>query len=389
MPNDARLLEFFVLKISGNCPPRSRVLRKAGSLANFGPTCSLRLWQLVISVLILLAFTTSCDRVHRSPTGNAGQNSVRAVTINNLEPRRDVAGRIIDAHDGCLQFFQGRFYLYGTAYGSGDGYSVTNCYRVYSSPDLERWTWEGELLKQRPAGIYFRPYVVFNPHTRKYVLWYNWYSNRKHWDGRAGVAVSDTPVGPFTVVNPGVKLAGADSLIGDGSLFVDDDGTGYYIYTIMGKGYWVCVERLTGDYLGVTGKTSEVLATGCEAPVLFRRKNLYYVLTDAVCPACPQGSGVQVLTASGALGPYHVRANINRQSGKGAPIVPAQGTWVAKIPTRAGPVFMWMADRWQSTPDGIKGHDFQFWAPLKFNAEGDLLPIETNAQWQISPALEN
>jgi len=342
-----------------------------------------------VVALLLTVFATSCDRAHQSPTGNAGQNSFWKVTINNLEPRRDVTGQIIDAHDGCLQFFDGRFYLYGTAYGNSDGYSVTNCYRVYSSPDLEHWTFKGELLRERPAGIYFRPYVVFNLHTGKYVLWYNWYSNRKQWDGRAGVAVSDTPVGPFTIVNPDVKVAGADSFIGDGSLFVDDDGTGYFIFTIMGKGYWVCVERLTPDYLGVTGETSEVLATGCEAPVLFRRQNLYYVLTDAVCPACPQGSGAQVLTASGALGPYHVRSNINRQSGKGAPIVPAQGTWVAKIPARDGPVFMWMADRWQSSPDGIKGHDFQFWAPLQFNLEGDLLPIATNAQWQISPALRN
>ena len=373
-----------MLKVSGNGSTNSRAPLAAGSLARFERKVPPRRYQPAVLALLLLAFTVSCDRTHRSQTGTTGQNSFRTVTISNSQPRRDVAGEIVDAHDGCLQFFQGRFYLYGTAYGNTDGYGVTNCYRVYSSPDLERWTREGELLKERPEGIYYRPYVVFNPHTRKYVLWYNWYSNRKQWNGRAGVAVSDTPVGPFTVVNPDVKVPGADSFIGDGSLFVDNDGTGYFIYTIIGKGYWVCVERLTPDYLGVTGETSEVLATGCEAPLLFRRKDLYCVLTDAMCPSCPQGSGAQVLTSSGPLGPYHVRANINRQPGSGAPIVPAQETWVATIPTPDGPVFVWMADRWQSAPDGIKGHDFQFWAPLEFSPEGDILPLKAITQWSLS-----
>lgn len=356
----------------------------AEALARLGRKAWCWRWTPIRFALLPVALTVSCDRAERPQTEPAARTGFQIVTISNTEPRRDVTGEIVDAHDGCLQIIEGQFYLYGTAYGSSDGYSVTNRYRVYRSPDLMRWTFAGELLTNQPAGIYFRPYVVFNPHTRKYVLWYNWYSDRKKWDGRAGVAVSDTPGGPFTIVNPDVKLPGSEFFIGDSSLFVDDDGTGYFIYIIMGKGYWVCVERLTPDYLGVTGATSEVLATGCEAPVLFRRGNLYYVLTDAVCPACPQGSGAQVLSSTGPLGPYRVRSNINRQSGNGAPILPAQQTWVARIPTPDGPVFMWMGDRWQSAPDGIKGHDFQFWVPLEFGPDGELLSLKDSARWQIS-----
>jgi hypothetical protein len=41
-----------------------------------------------------------------------------------------------------------------------------------------------------------------------------------------------------------------------------------------------------------------------------------------------------------------------------------------------------MGDRWGSRPDGIKGHDFQFWsAPLKFGPDGGILPIENLPQW--------
>ena len=41
-----------------------------------------------------------------------------------------------------------------------------------------------------------------------------------------------------------------------------------------------------------------------------------------------------------------------------------------------------MADRWGSRPDGVKGHDLQFWsAPLRFTPEGMIEPIENNSNW--------
>ena len=368
----------------------------------------------------LVAFTVSCDKQRRSQDEESGTNTFRTVTINNVEPRRDVTGKIIDAHDGCLQFFQGRFYLYGTAYGSNDGYGMANRYRVYSSPDLGQWTFEGELLKDRPTGVYYRPCVVFNPNTRKYVLWYNWYP--KKWNGQAGVAISDSPVGPFTIVNPNVPLAHSNP--GDGSLFVDNDGTGYFIYTAAGEGYTVRVERLTSEYLGSTGKASSILAAAGEAPVLFRRNNTYYALCGPRCAFCPQGSEVQVFTATAPLGPFATKPqwNINRRSeydvpnvstqetgglkvptpegiftlhpqnntpiihATNAPTMPAQETWVATIPTPEEPAFMWMADRWGSSPDGVKGHDFQFWALLKFSPDGHILPVRNVARWYIMRA---
>jgi beta-xylosidase len=342
------------------------------------------------------------------------------VTINNIEPRRDVDGKIIDAHGGCLQFFDGRFYLYGTAFGTNENGLALNCpFRVYSSPDLERWTYEGELLKERPDGIYFRPCVVFNPHTHQYVLWYNWFA--KLWNGQTAAATSDTPVGPFKIANPNVQLTHPGT--GDGSLFVDDDGTGYYIYTAIGGGYTISVERLTPDYLGATGESSDILGVGGEAPVLFRRNNLYYALFGARCADCREGSEAQVFVSHSPLGPFTTKpqANINRRpensgpamstqatwvatvptpsglvtvhsdhagpiiSGDNVPLIPAQQTWVAKIPMSGEPLFIWMGDRWESCPDGIKGHDFQFWsAPLKFSPDGDILPIQNIGRWDIT-----
>jgi hypothetical protein len=32
--------------------------------------------------------------------------------------------------------------------------------------------------------------------------------------------------------------------------------------------------------------------------------------------------------------------------------------------------FMYVGDHWQSSPDGLKSHDFTVWAPLTFDANG-------------------
>ena len=364
--------------------------------------------------LFLAIFIISCDADHPGPKPEARRKGLQTVKIDNTAPRRDVTGQVIDAHDGCLQLFGTSFYLYGTAYGTNDGYNQANHYRVYSSPDLEQWTLAGDLFREQPAGVYYRPYVVFNPKTRKFVLWYNWYP--KQWEGQTGVAVSDTPVGPFTIVNPNVQLS--RSRPGDGSPFVDDDGTGYYIYTAISEGYAIHVERLTPDYLGTTGETSDTLGIGAEAPLLFRRNNLYYVLFGPRCAFCPEGSEVQVLISTSPMGPFGLAPNLNRRPESAAPtvwtqqtytvdipggkfaypltnqityqvnnpIIRAQETWVAEIPMAGEPAFIWMADAWQSAPDGVKGHDLQFWSPpLKFNPHDDtILPVEPLPHWVIT-----
>ena len=359
----------------------------ASSLTRVSRKVSARHCQQTLLAFFFTAFTISCDEKHPSQNVESRPKRFQTVTINNIEPRRDVAGEIIDAHGGCLQFFNGRFYLYGTAFGTNENSMARNCpFRVYSSPDLERWTYEGELLKERPDGVYFRPSLIFNAKTRKYVLWYNWFA--KLWDGQVAVAVSDTPVGPFKIVNPDVHVLG--SRPGDGSLFMDDDGAGYYIFTALGEGYAVRVERLTPDFLNVSGESSPILVKGGEAPVLFRRNNLYYALCGPLCPDCLNGSVVQVLTASSPLGPYTPRSKINRQPESDTPIIPAQQSWVAKIPMAGEPLFVWVADRWGSCPDGIKGHDFQFWsAPLKFSPDGDILPVKNIGRWDITWAWSN
>ena len=342
----------------------------------------------IVSCFCILAFMPGAGIL-----SNAAQKpEFRTVTISNTEPRRDITGAIVDAHDGNLLFANGRYYLYGTAYGKSAGYGINNRFRVYSSPDLVHWIFEGELLKAPPDGVHYNPSVVYNSRTRKYVLWYNWYP--KLWDGQVGVAVSDTPAGPFTIINLRVQVTQAEQKPGAGTLFVDEDGTGYYIYTAIGADFGtnsganssdhsVRVERLTPDFLGSTGQASNVLASGCEATSMLKHNGRYYVLFDKTCCFCKEGSGVRVYVASNPLGPYAEKPNINRLPGHG-PTVAGQQASIARIPTPEGEALIWIADRWGSRADGVKGHDFQFWsAPLRFDSEGNIMPVANVAQWSL------
>jgi Glycosyl hydrolases family 43 len=348
---------------------------------------------------ILMVFLVSCSR-HTPKT--------QTFTINNVNPRLDVDGQSIDAHGGCMQFFNGRFYLYGNAFGTNHDDKLFNCpFAVYSSPNMVDWKLEGTLLKDAPKGVYYRPYVVFNPGTQKYVLWYNWYQTL--WKGQAGVAESDSPVGPFIVATPKAHLSGSSP--GDGSLFVDNDGTGYYVYTDIANDYALRVERLTTNYLDSSGVMSGFVGYGVEAPILFRRNDFYYILCGPLCSDCPQGSSVSVEMGYSPLGPFQVIGEINDYSPsnnmqakeytvppadqtnsdgfvhppKARPFIRGQETWVSRLPTAGMPQFIWMADGWKSAKDGMRGHDFQYWsAPLKFNPDGTIQPLKFSASWSLT-----
>lgn len=242
--------------------------------------------------------------------------SSKILMVNNASPRQDVEGKIVDAHDGRMIQFGKRFYWYGTRYGATNGFTEANEYVCYSSDDLKNWRFEGSLLPQKPGGVYYRPHVVYNAATKKYVLWYNWYP--KLWDGQFGVAVSDAPTGPFQIVNNNVPVKHSTLGVGDLGVFVDDDGAAYLSYNTI-NGHRVSVEKLNTDYTGSTKEGSEFIAQYSEAGAMFKRNGLYYLMTDYTCCFCTQGSGARVFTASQPLGPYTFRQNINRYPGEAAP----------------------------------------------------------------------
>lgn len=313
--------------------------------------------------------------------------------IQNREPRRDSSGAIIDAHDGCLEYFDGVYHLYGTQYADTNGFTQLNRYVCYTSRDLREWHFEGDILPAARPANRFRPYVKHCPATGKYVLWYYW---GERWIGaldfaagegptvpfQFGVATSDAPTGPFTTVRETAKISRASG--GDHNLFVDEDGTGYLIYTWYKEKCSVIIERLTPDFLDTTGEVSAPIADVREAPILFRRGNYYYALAGDLCAFCPHGAGAEVYRAESPLGPYEFRGDINRDA-EGNIIIPGQQTHISRLHGQEDEdTLIWMADLWHSTPDGLKGHDIQYWsAPLEVDEAGDLRTLRRVDEWEL------
>lgn len=236
----------------------------------------------------------------------------REILVSNMDARIDINGDTIDVHDGRVIQFGDRFYWYGTHYGSTTGFVRTNHFRSYSSPDLMTWTPEGPILDDQPSGIYYRPHVVYHKENKQYVLWYNWYP--KLWEGRFGVATSDSPTGPFTIVNDNVQVAHSKLGVGDYSIFIDDDQTAYLSYNTI-NGHQLSIERLGENYLSSTLENGGFITNGCEAGAIFKKDQKYYLLTDYTCCFCTQGSGARVYISDTPLTGYKYQNNINRSQG--------------------------------------------------------------------------
>ena len=198
-------------------------------------------------------------------------------TVSNTRLRRTRLGHVVGAQDGNLASakYNGQFALIGMSYGDCVYRACSNetlgaCgfgpgrIMVWTSATLADGSWSEpwEILPaaDRPsASIYFRPHVVFNPATSKWVLWVRYETVRgpRLSDDPTGYlsATSDSLEGPFTVAHANVTMHYANSA--DDNLFVDADGRGYIVHTARGTGMKVVVERLSPDFTSSLGASSD------------------------------------------------------------------------------------------------------------------------------------
>jgi len=128
----------------------------------------------------------------------------------------------------------GTYYLYGTG---GDVYG----YRVYSSKNLVEWTSHGYCLFREDVytdptstEVANAPYgevhnLFWAPEVLKYEgKYYLVYSAQRH----IGIAVSDSPLGPFKGVRDSFLLPYFRAI--DGNFFVDKDGKVYLYFSSAG-----------------------------------------------------------------------------------------------------------------------------------------------------------
>lgn len=331
---------------------------------------------------------------------------------------KDTDGKPINAHGGGVLYHEGVYYWYGEIKAGltylpkvnkawGGTRVVSGGVSVYSSRDLVNWKNEGVALSTTPRdpdhdlapeNVLERPKVIYNARTKKFVMWFH-QDSPNYQAARAGVAVSDTPVGPFRYKgsfrpNAGARplnatnddlAPGADNILArditggqmarDMTLFVDDDGTAYQFYASENN-QTMHVSQLSDDYLRPVGKYARIFVDeAVEAPAVFKHAGRYYLIGSGCTGWDPNMARAAV--ADKIFGPWENLDNPCR--GPDADLTfQGQSTFVLPVAGRPGK-FIAMFDRWNKW-------DLQdsryIWLPLEFDAKGHPV-IEWRDSWTV------
>ena len=134
-----------------------------------------------------------------------------------------------------------------------------------------------------------------------------------------------------------------------------------------------------------TQTSGQITPSGNEAPILFERQGLYYLLFGHICCFCQQGSGALVYTAKHPLGPWtDTGIDINPNHFISGREIQAQCNAVVQIEYQNGTDYLYTGDLWSSAPDGLKSHDIQYWSPaLEFDTNGNIHPMNFVEQFTL------
>ena len=378
----------------------------------------------------------------------------KVVTYDSFKPGQpwlDNNAKAIQAHGGQViptKDATGRTIYYWYGEDRSNGYQPMPGVHAYSSYDLYNWKDEGLALKaltsraQLDTDPYFtslyadytthekeavfrdldsngsgnaagravvleRPKVMYNKSTDKWVLWVHAdgpsaTSDAQYAKAQAGVAVSDSPFGPFRYVDsyrldqipasdPNNQYPSQLGMARDMNLFQDDDAaqTGYIIYSSE-ENRTMYVSRLNASYMYVNvPKTRSVNGVDFsrsfqgqarEAPAMFKYDGTYYLITSEATGWAPNPA--RYATAPSPLGPWTQHGN--PAIGPNANTTfSSQSTSVIPVDAAAGK-FIYMGDRW--TPSDLANAP-QVWLPMTFDANGGLT-FDWHDTWKLQD-LEN
>jgi arabinoxylan arabinofuranohydrolase len=204
-----------------------------------------------------------------------------------------------------------RFYIYAgrdEASPTGGWYYMRE-WRIYSSDDMVNWTDHGPKL--RPTDFSWASGDAWASECIYHKGKFYWYITAHHKELKTkaiGVAVSDSPTGPFVVASEKPLITSAMSVSKGGfseidpTVFVDDDGQAYLYW-----GNGVCkYVKLNEDMISFSGEIQEVkLAKYGEAPWLQKINNTYYLSYSSNSP-----STIEYATGPSATGPWEYKNRI-------------------------------------------------------------------------------
>lgn len=300
---------------------------------------------------------------------------------------------------------------------------------AYSSKDLYNWTFEGivmrnisrreqldteqyftslykEYTKEQLDNVFLsindttsvieRPKMIYNEITKKYVIWFHadgptTTSNANYAAASTGVAISDSPSGPFRFIDRyRLHTCPADQedmypssrgMARDMNLYIDDDNRAYIIYASE-ENLTLYISRLNEEYTYLDRSPEEAVygidyvrvfpGAQREAPAIFKRQGLYYLITSGCTGWAPNPSRYAV--SSSLFGPWEDLGDPFIEDTKRTSF-DSQSTCVIEV----NGSYIYMGDRWLS--NDLTNSSY-IWLPIQFNGEREL-SIEWNDKWNL------
>ncbi len=292
------------------------------------------------------------------------------------EWRNITGGQLIDAHTGGISYLNGKYYWYGESYNNSTPEVELGGIVAYSSNDLLNWKYEGFMIASSSVK-YTRPRVIYNAASSTYVMW-----ARNATIGRAMVATSSNPYGPFRVYNTRLDISGFGN--NDLDLFVDDNGTGYVAHASSDTTR-IVVAQLSSDYLSPQGSFVNVAALANRAaPVMFRHGDVYYLMT-ASTSATFAHTLAKYSTSSSPLGTYSYPVNPFQSSGlfDNTTGFASQPSEVLKVEGRTDG-FVYIGDRFDNSAHATGSlYNSRFvWLPITFPT-ANTMSISWYSSWNL------
>ncbi len=187
-----------------------------------------------------------------------------------------IPGLFADPH---ITNFNGRYYLYPTT----DGYASWSAphYKAFSSTDLVNWTDHGVILNHGPDVSWadnsaWAPAVVAK--NGRHYLYFSGGAASGNTAKQLGVAVSDSPTGPFrdALGTPLIRAGAYSGQAIDPMVFTDDNGQSY-LYWGNGAAH---VVPLNPDMISFNPAAVRTITTSGfrEAAFVLKRNGTYYFM---------------------------------------------------------------------------------------------------------------
>ncbi|MFI0087099.1 RICIN domain-containing protein [Streptomyces bobili] len=301
----------------------------------------------------------------------AGPAQAAPQTIANGTQFTDTSGNPVHAHGGGVLKVGTYYYWFGENRNADNTFRYVDAYR---STDLKNWEFRNHVLTEASdpelatANIE-RPKVMYNASTGKFVMWMHKENGTDYSEARAAVAVSDTVDGNYSWQGSFRPLG--QHMSRDITVYVDTDGAGYMVSAAR-ENYDLQIYRLTADYTGIASLVADPWHGGHrEAPALFKRGNVYFMLTSGATGWNPNQQ--QYATATSLAGPWSAMTNVGDSTtfnSQTAYVLPVQGS--------SGTSYLYLGDRWGNSFGGTVNDSRYVWLPLAF-------PTSTSMSMTWSP----